>query len=185
MGAHEHAPLSFLSMSGSILNREEIAALIAGTNPLVEQYIDLEEQLQPNGFDLTVREVASFVSKGQLGAEDTDRVLSSTEELPFDTSGWLELSADPYLLTFNEVVNLPLDVMALGRPRSSLLRCGAALHTAVWDAGYHGRSQSLLTVQLPEGFRLQRNARVVQLVFLRLAEPPEEGYEGQYLGEGL
>ena len=55
--------------------------------------------------------------------------------------------------------------MALGRPRSSLLRCGASLHTAVWDAGYRGRSQSLLVVHHPAGLRLGRDARVAHWRF--------------------
>ena len=75
--------------------------------------------------------------------------------------------------------------MALGRPRSSLLRSGVSLHTAVWDAGYQGRSQSLLTVHHAGGFRLQRDARLAQLVFFRLSSPPSQGYQGRYQGEGL
>ena len=172
-------------MHGNPLNREEIARRIAGADPLVEDYIALEPQLQPNGFDLTVREVARFAASGQLGASDADRVVSSLAPLDFDADGWLSLEPGPHLITFNEVVNLPPDLMALGRSRSSLLRSGVALHTAVWDAGYRGRSQSLLTVQHPGGFRLQRNARLAQLVFFRLATPPEQGYRGRYQGEGL
>ena len=172
-------------MYGNPLNREEIARLIAGDSPLVAGYVDLAAQLQPNGFDLSVGEVARFATPGQLGSSDADRVLSDTEPMPFDGEGWLPLGAGPYLITFNEAVNLPRDLMALGRPRSSLLRSGVALHTAVWDAGYRGRSQSLLTVHHPNGFRLQRNSRVAQLVFFRLATPPEQGYQGRYQGEGL
>lgn len=188
------------AMYGSPLNREEIALMITGDSPLIENYVALEAQLQPNGFDLSVGGVARFVLRqaqdewvggqdkrvgGQLGVSDADRVLSDTESLPFDAEGWLSLGPGAYLVTFNEVVNLPPDLMALGRPRSSLLRSGVALHTAVWDAGYRGRSQSLLTVQHPGGFRLQRNARVAQLVFFRLAIAPGEGYQGRYQGEGL
>ncbi len=172
-------------MYGNPLNREEIARLIAGDSPLVAGYVDLTEQLQPNGFDLSVGEVARFATPGQLGGSDADRVLSDTEPMPFDGEGWLPLGAGPYLITFNEAVNLPPDLVALGRPRSSLLRSGVALHTAVWDAGYRGRSQSLLTVHHADGFRLQRNARVAQLVFFQLATPPEQGYQGRYQGEGL
>ena len=172
-------------MQGNPLNREEIAKLIAGNPPLIEDYVALDSQLQPNGFDLSVREVGRFTTPGQLGASNDSRVLSSTEVLPFDAEGWVELAAGPYLVTFNEVVNLPVDLMALGRPRSSLLRSGASLHTAVWDAGYRGRSQSLLTVHHAGGFRLQRDARVAQLVFFRLSSPPAEGYWGWYQGEGL
>ncbi len=172
-------------MAGNPLNREEITRLLEGNPPLIEGYVELESQLQPNGFDLSLQEVARFGAPGQLGASDTDRELSSAEPMGFDGEGWLELPQGAYLMTFNEVVNLPPDLMALGRPRSSLLRSGVALHTAVWDAGYRGRSQSLLTVHHPNGFRLQRNARVAQLVFFRLATPPEQGYRGQYQGEGV
>ncbi|HLB27762.1 MAG TPA: deoxyuridine 5'-triphosphate nucleotidohydrolase, partial [Dehalococcoidales bacterium] len=72
----------------------------------------------------------------------------------------------------------------LGRPRSSLLRCGVTVNTAVWDAGYSGRSQSLLVVYNPLGFRLQKDARVVQLVFFRLTGETE-GYKGAYQGENI
>ena len=172
-------------MTGNPLNREEITRLLEEKPPLIEGYVVLESQLQPNGFDLSLREAARFGTPGRLGASDTGRVLSTVEPMGFDGEGWLELPQGAYLATFNEVVNLPLNLMALGRPRSSLLRSGVTLHTAVWDAGYRGRSQSLLTVHHPGGFRLQQDARVAQLVFFRLATPPERGYQGQYQGEGL
>ena len=172
-------------MPGSVLNREEIARLIEGDPPLIEGYVSLEDQLQPNGFDLSVREVARCSSPGRIGASNDSRVLPDTHPLPFDGEGWLSLEPGPYLMTFNEVVNLPGDLMALGRPRSSLLRSGVSLHTAVWDAGYSGRSQSLLTVHNASGFRLQRDGRLAQLVFFRLATPPAEGYRGRYQREGL
>ena len=172
-------------MPGNPLNREEIAHLIEGDPPLIERYVNLQEQLQPNGFDLSVRDVARYSSPGQLGASNESRVLSETLPLTFDAEGWLWLEPGPYLVTFNEVVNLPANVMALGRPRSSLLRSGVSLHTAVWDAGYSGRSQSLLMVHHSGGFRLQRGARLAQLVFFRLSTPPAEGYQGRFQGEGL
>jgi len=90
-----------------------------------------------------------------------------------------------YLVTFNEVVSLPRWLMALGRPRSSLLRMGVSLHTAVWDAGYGGRSQALLVVHNVAGFRLQRDARIAQLVFFPLSAPDDRGYDGGYQGENL
>ena len=172
-------------MNTGPLSREEIARLLGSDDPLIMDYVCLESQLQPNGFDLSVREVAAFVDVGQMGASDSDRVLSTTDPIPFDEGGWLDLAPGPYLVAFNEVVNLPQDVMALGRSRSSLLRSGVSVHTAVWDAGYRGRSQSLLTVHHSNGFRIQRDARLAQLVFFRLATPPSEGYRGRYQGEGL
>ena len=75
--------------------------------------------------------------------------------------------------------------MALGRPRSTLLRSGLDVGTAVWDAGYRGRSQCLLTVNNPSGFRLGKNASILQLVFFRLAGTADQGYGGAYQGENL
>ena len=89
-----------------------------------------------------------------------------------------------YVITYNEIVHLPNNVMALARPRSSLLRCGVTVGTAVWDAGYSGRSQSLLVVHNTQGFRLQQNARIVQLVFLHLTGETE-GYQGAYQEENI
>jgi len=76
-------------------------------------------------------------------------------------------------------------LMALGRPRSSLLRSGVSVHTAVWDSGYQGRSQALLVVHHPAGYRVQQGARLMQLVFWRLGSAVEQGYQGKYQGENL
>ena len=167
------------------LDRESIGDLVLGNPPLMEGYISLDEQLQTNGFDLTLREVGRMTSGGGMGAGLDQRELAETEPMPFDAEGWLSLSPGPYLLTFNEVLNLPLDLTALGFPRSSLLRSGVSIHTAVWDAGYRGRSQALLAVQNHLGYRLQRDARIVQLVFFRLSTPASQGYQGRFWGENL
>ena len=172
-------------MHGTPLDRDSIGHLIEGTPPLLEHFLSLEAQLQPNGFDMTVREVARLTTTGAVGAEDASRVLSDTQPMEFDSDGWLQLGPGPFLVTFNEVVNLPLNVMALGRPRSSLLRSGAGVHTAVWDAGYRGRSQALLVVYHPDGYRVQRDARLMQLVFFQMETAASRGYQGRFQSENL
>ncbi len=168
------------------LNRDSIAALLAGRPPLLEECPDVARQLQPNGFDVTVRSIASYpTGAGAVGVSDADRVLPEPTDLEFGPDGWLVLSPGHYLSTFNEVVNLPRWLMALCRPRSSLLRIGVTLHTAVWDAGYSGRSQALLVVHNADGFRLQRDARIAQLVFFPLSSPDAQGYAGRYQRENL
>ncbi len=172
-------------MRDGVLDRGTILALMQAAEPLIQGYLDLEAQLQPNGFDLTLKEMREFTSSGKMGPGSGASVLSETRELPFGADGYLRLPVGSFLATLNEIVHLPLDVMGLARPRSSLLRSGVAVHTAVWDAGYRGRSQVLLTVHNPFGYRLARNARVVQMVFLSLDRPLEEGYRGRFLGENL
>jgi dUTP pyrophosphatase len=167
-----------------ILSRQDIYRLIEQQPPLVEGHVNLDEQLQPNGIDLTLREVALLQSPGKITTSDDQRRVSDLAPLVFDGLGFIDLIPGAYVVTYNEIVNLPRDIMALGRPRSSLIRSGATIEMGVWDAGYSGRSQSLMLVYNPQGIRLQRNARIVQLVFLRLTQKTE-GYQGVYQGENL
>lgn len=168
----------------AVLSRQDIHQLLKQEPPLVEGWIDLEEQVQTNGFDLTLREVALLQSAGRITEKNSQRLVSDLAPLVFDGLGFIDLMPGPYIITYNEIVHVPRDIMALARPRSSLLRCGVTVGTAVWDAGYSGRSQSLLVVHNPLGFRLQRNARIVQLVFLKLTGETE-GYRGTYQGENV
>jgi len=157
--------------------------MLEASPPLVENLCDAEQQVQPNGIDLTLKEVALLSSPGSLGIGNASRILSSTSPLVFDGLGRVDLLPGCYLVTYNEVVNLPKNILALAMPRSSLLRCGVSIHNAVWDAGYSGRSQSLMVVYNPQGFRLQRNARIVQMVFFFLSREVVQGYHGVFQGE--
>lgn len=176
----------FSATLGGVLSRERLRALVEqGDRPLFADHLDLETQLQPNGFDMTLKEVSRYVGGGQIGVSNDDRVLPELEVLSFDENGWIDLAPGVYQIVYNEIVSLPETLMALGRPRSSLGRSGVTIHTSVWDAGYSGRSTSLLSVLNPAGFRVQQHARVMQLVFFSLGEATEEGYSGRYQGENV
>ena len=174
-----------VNVGAGVLGREELRRRILAGRPLLSEWHDLEQQLQPNGFDLTLREVGRYEGAGVIACDNAGRRLPEVRPLPFAEDGFQDLAPGPYQIVFNEVVDLPNDVMALGRPRSSLARCGVAIHSAVWDAGYRGRSTSLLVVANPAGFRVERDARLLQLVFFGLGEPVGEGYQGAYQGENL
>lgn len=164
----------------SVLSREELRAALAARPPLVED-VDAGLQVQPNGIDIRVDRVAALSSRGVLGIDT--REPADRSEIPPDADGWWDLAAGAYVIGYLERVNLPNDVMAVARPRSSLLRSGVAIHTAVWDAGYSGRGEGLLHVMNSAGYRLQRGARVLQLVFIRLGSPTSVGYGGRYQHE--
>jgi len=168
----------------AVLSQQDIHRLLKKKPPLIEGCINLEQQLQPNGVDLTLGQIALLQSSGRIAAEDNQRLVSDLAPLVFDGLGFIDLVPGAYIITYNEIVHLPKNIMALARPRSSLLRCGVTVNTAVWDAGYSGRSQSLMVVYNPQGFRLQQNARIAQLIFLRLSKKTE-GYQGAYQGENI
>jgi len=168
----------------SVLSREELRAALAAHPPLVED-IEIDVQLQTNGIDLRLDRVQRLSSPGLLGATDAVREPAAREDVASDKDGWWDLHRGAYVITYREKVNLPHDLMALARPRSTLLRSGVAIHAAVWDAGYSGRGEGLLSVLNARGYRIQRGARVLQLVFFRLSTPAVEGYRGKYQGENV
>jgi len=111
-------------------------------------------------------------------------VLAETEPLMTDDAGWFNLDQGCYKVVYNETVRMPLNVAALARTRSTLLRNGAALGTAVWDPGYQGRSSSLLVVHNPHGIRLKKDARIAQLIFYYTGQVGK-GYSGTYQNERM
>lgn len=168
-----------------MLSRDELTSLINNKPPLVEHMIDPEVQVQPNGIELTLQRVETHESSGAVAFDNSERKLPQTRTVEFDSEGWLYLPKGSYKIVFNEIVNIPKNIAAIAKPRSSLLRCGAAIETAVWDAGYNGRSESLLVVHNEKGFRVKKNARLLQLLFFRLDEEVHKGYSGIYQNENI
>jgi len=151
---------------------------------LLEGHIDIDTQITPNGIDLTLASVERFTSPGAIDFSNEQRVISQGEDMPFDDAGWVYLPRGCYRIVYNEVVTIPSDAIAIARTRSALLRCGATIETGVWDAGYRGRSSSMLSVENEHGIRLQRDARVLQLIFIDL-DMETEHYAGAYQNENV
>ena len=155
-----------------ILVKEEIREMIL-KNKLVEDYIDLDQQLQQVGMDLTVKNISKFREEdvGVIDFDNSSRSIPSTDTVDFGV-----LEPGIYLLNLNEKVNLPDDIYATGLPRSSLLRCGVGILSAVWDPGYCGHGQVMLEVNIR--ICIKKNAKVFQLKFYRCQKT--EKYSGIY-----
>jgi len=162
-----------------ILSKEEILRMRA-----VSSYLS-KSQFQPAGVDLSVREVHLLVNEGSIDFDNSRRKLSETSRIEWPKDGWLHLKKGAYKIVYNEIVRVPRSCIALAFPRSSVLRCGAYLQCAVWDPGYEGRSESLLIIGNENGMRLGKNARIVQLIFLRLEKEAKQGYRGRYHRENV
>lgn len=134
------------------------------------------EQIQPNGVDLRVGELFRVVGPGAVGERT---VLGEREPVPLAPGTLLPPGA--YVVRYREAVEVPPGHVGRIYPRSSLLRNGAMLYTALWDTGYRGRGEGLLVLWAP--LRLEPGARVGQFV-LETADAAGS-YAGQWQGEGL
>lgn len=159
-------------------------------NSLITGYRDLEDQIQPNGFDFTLDQVFTFNRRATASILQYDKIIpeqterKALEYADYSTdgetkTGWL-LEPGSYFIRFAETVKLPEDLIGLGRPRSTLVRTGSAIHTGVWDSGYEGKSGSLLVVTNPTFF--EYGAKVMQMVFAQTVGSTDT-YNGSYQGE--
>ena len=139
-----------------------------------------DEQIQPNGVDLTVSEIYRFVSEVKFSGK-----LSSlpVEEIKLSDDGYWYLSSGAYLVRYSEIVRIPRGTIGLVLPRSSLLRMGCTLFTAVWDSGYEGRGIGLLAIFNPKGIILKKGTRIGQLILIEARG--KEKYHGQWQREGI
>ena len=143
----------------------------------------LPKQIQPAGIDLTLHDILKFKCKGKL--LDDNVVLPSVESLFKENTDTIHLTPGAYKVKFNEVIKIPSDCIGIVLPRSSLLRMGATILTALWDPGYVGKGESLMVVFNQHGIVLKRNVRIAQLFLIKLTRTPSKLYCGRYQYEGL
>jgi len=138
------------------------------------------EQVQPNGVDLTVDAILEPTERGRIGRDG--KRIADREPIDADPdAGAYVLPAGGYIARYGERIRIPEGHVGFVYPRSSLMRNGCMLHTAVWDAGYEGRGEGLLVAH--QDVEIEPGARIAQLVF---AEADHDGtYDGSYQGERL
>jgi len=142
----------------------------------------LEDAIDCAGLKLHLDKVFRFRSSGAITKDG--KTLPEVEEVkPRDSVFYLEPGA--YRIRYAEVVKIPSNCIALAIPRSTLLRMGATIYTAVWDPGYEGCGEGLLTVFNPHGVSIERGAQVAQLVFIRMDRATSKLYRGTYFRENI
>lgn len=173
---------------GAVLSKEEIRDYsLSRKPPLVNPYsaIDFEKQLQLVSFDLSTKDLETFVSAGEIGF-DKKKV---AETKPMNINKLIEengpqlLQEGVYKIKYNEEVCFPDNMCALVAAKSSTLRCGCQIETAVWDPGYNGIGEGLLTVGSNGLKIIQSNPRLAQMVFYWTKST--EKYKGSFQYEGL
>lgn len=138
-----------------------------------------DEQIQPNGVDLTVETVFEQTEPGRIDREG--KSVGERRELDPAEMECYRLVPGGYVAQYGETISIPEGHVGFVLPRSSLMRNSAMLHTAVWDAGYTGRGEGLLEVN--HEIEIQQGARIAQLVLSRAEH--EGTYDGSYQGENI
>ena len=150
---------------------------------MIKGYGNLEEQLQPDGFDLRVDKVMKTDGVGFIGVNTKALPLLKDIEFTNVVGGWI-LCKGSYIISFMEEVNLPKDIAAITIQRSTVMRCNDATVVGSWDAGYNGKGYNKLSIDNNDGLILEHGSRVVQMHFIPVAGE-NFSYNGSYQGENL
>jgi deoxycytidine triphosphate deaminase len=158
-----------------IFSGDEISKLVKQV-----QSLGASEQSQPAGFDVTVSKVYSYSKTVHtIGVTKTEN--SALKELTPDIENYFDLSVGAFMLELNEITTIPKDAIGILLPRSTLLRNGIDVRTALFDPGYSGQPKVMLVCHRP--LKLQRFSRIGQLVLLRSDKEFPSQYKGRYQGE--
>ena len=157
-----------------ILSAEKIKSLVS-EEKLIEGFS--EKSLNGAGYDLRVGRFYKIRGDACLGVEN--RILPEADEIKSEE---ITLKPDEYLLIeTQERVHMPKNLMARILPRSTLFRAGCSLITAVVDPGYYGTLTMGLKNLSGSAFRLEKGARIGQIVFEEVAGEATS-YNGRYQG---
>jgi dUTP pyrophosphatase len=141
-----------------------------------------DEQIQPNGVDLTVGQIfrTSGVAKfSESGYDKPERIM--IEPRP---DGYYQLYSGQYPIVYGEEIEIPDGYVARVYPRSRLMRSGLHLTSALWDQGYEGIGEGLL--QVPNSIdrvQISDGLPIAQMTFISADDV--ESYDGTHQGERL
>ena len=154
----------------------------------IENYVDLDVQIQQVGIDFTLKRAASPVAWGIIDFDNKSRVIANQLNIGLTRSAFPDLSlyllrnSSSYVLWTNEIIHLDKKHFAIAYPRSSLTRNGVVFSSAIADPGYVGDLH--FTVYTPIDLYLTENARIAQIIIYELDQDAPE-YNGIYKYHGV
>lgn len=167
-----------------ILGHSELKKLIKKGNLVTN--LSEREMKDPEGcvFDLRLEKVFSLHGRAFLGIDERETP-ELKEEASFDSKKRTSFVFNPgkyYLTKTIEEVNLPKNIAAVFKPRSTTFRSGLAVRTGLANPGYHG---PLFFSVINEGnvpVEVELGARYVSIYFQEVKGKPVHAYRGQWQG---
>ena len=134
--------------------------------------------VQPNGVDLRLGKVYTYANSEDyfLLSEDKKHTRQLVELQP-EVDGYFVLEKGQYyLVEFENFVKVGKGECGWVFPRSTMMRNGICIHTAVYDSGYAGPMCSGMTANCK--CYLAKGTRIAQ--FVTLSADSNGTYSGQY-----
>jgi len=167
-----------------ILGHSELKKLLKAHNLVTN--LSERELNDPEGcvFDLRLEKVFSLKGKAFLGIEEreTPNLIEEASYNPKKKASFIFKPGKYYLTKTIEEVNLPENIAAVFKPRSTTFRSGLNVRTGFANPGYHG---PLYFSMINEGMiavKVEMGARYVSVYFHEVKGKAVHTYRGQWQG---
>lgn len=138
-----------------------------------------EEGVQQQGIDVRLKAVYVLDGGGMVPKKGKTK-LPQTKEIDCWVDNMIKLVPGYYEVEFEEACNIPNNMVLNYKTRSSLVRCGAIIHSGQFDAGFKTQNMgAFLHVIRP--IILEKGARLAQAIVTESYPVDNENlYNGQW-----
>ena len=138
-----------------------------------------EEGVQQQGVDVRLKSISSLMGTGLIPSQGKTQ-LPNYYKQNFDNNESILLAPGYYEVEFEEACDIPNNMVLNYKTRSSLVRCGAIIHSGQFDAGFKTNNMgAFLHVIRP--IMLEKGTRLAQAIVCETYPVGEEHmYNGQW-----
>ena len=150
---------------------------------IIENYT--EEAVQQQGVDVRLKNISTLDGLGYIPRsgktyKPKSNLINWLKDFTGDGDQFLHLDPGYYEIEFEESCNIPKNCVLNFKTRSSLVRCGALVHSGQFDAGFHTDNMGAF-LQVIRPITIERGARVAQAIVSETYEVHDEDlYNGQW-----
>lgn len=165
--------------------------MINGIDYLRKKYPGRDKKdYQPSGLDLRVGKVYKINQAGNVsGIVNGEKYIPPYREIELKdypeygfSDVWRIDWDDPYIFEVENQIQIGNHNAQFYLPRSTLLRCGVNVYTALGDLGYNGHLSFLVINHRENPFFISKGERFAQLVDFEV-RGGSESYDGDYQEE--
>ncbi len=141
--------------------------------PLIENFN--EDSLQSVSYDLSITNKIYVLKEPaqHLALNDQETIDKIYKEVDI-TSGYTLKPSEYILVTLYEIINMPKDLIAHIRPRTTFVRLGLLLHFQHLNPTYRGRLRLGLYNAAPYSIEILPRIKIGQIVFEKLINIPSK-----------
>jgi deoxycytidine triphosphate deaminase len=138
-----------------------------------------EEGVQQQGIDVRLKSIRTMLNKGKVPAQGKT-ILPLYYKQEFGEDDCIELSPGYYEVEFEEAREIPNNMVLNYKTRSSLVRCGAIIHSGQFDAGFKTQNMGVF-LHVIRPIILEKGARLAQAIVTESYPVDDENlYDGQW-----